>query len=52
LDKEAVVLDGHGSTDFQSLQNALGEGGDRKRIVAYVSDLLYLEGEDLAKLPG
>ena len=33
------------------MQNALGEGGDRKRIVAYVFDLLYLDGKDLTKLP-
>ena len=31
LDMEAVVLDGHGKSSFQSLQNALGEGGDRNR---------------------
>ena len=47
---EAVVLDGHGKSSFQSLQNALGEGGDRERIVAYVFDLLYLNGKDLTKL--
>ncbi len=51
LDMEAVVLDGHGKSDFQSLQNALGEGGDRGRIIAYVFDLLFLDGDDLTKLP-
>jgi bifunctional non-homologous end joining protein LigD len=51
LDMEAVVLDGHGKSSFQSLQNALGEGGDRKSIVGYVFDLLYLNGKDLTKLP-
>ena len=51
LDMEAVVLDGHGKSSFQSLQNALGEGGDRQSIVAYVFDLLHLNGKDLTKLP-
>lgn len=51
LDMEAVVVDSQGRTDFQSLQNALGEGGDRSRIIAYAFDLLYLDGEDLTKLP-
>jgi bifunctional non-homologous end joining protein LigD len=51
LDMEAVVLDGHGKSSFQSLQNALGEGGDRKSVVAYVFDLLYVNGRDLTKLP-
>jgi len=51
LDMEAVVLDGHGKSNFQSLQNALGEGGDSKSIVAYVFDLLYLNGKDLTPLP-
>jgi bifunctional non-homologous end joining protein LigD len=50
LDMEAVVLDGHGKSHFQSLQNALGDGGDRMRIVAYVFDLLYFNGKDLTKL--
>ncbi len=50
LDMEAVVLDCHGKSKFQSLQNALGESGDRDQIVAYVFDLLYLDGEDLTKL--
>ena len=51
LDMEAVVLDGHGKSNFQSLQNALGEGGDSKSIVAYVFDLPYLNGKDLTPLP-
>jgi bifunctional non-homologous end joining protein LigD len=40
LDMEAVVLDGHGKSNFQSLQNALGD-----------FDLLYLNGKDLTPLP-
>jgi bifunctional non-homologous end joining protein LigD len=50
LDMEAVVLDGRGKSSFQALQNALGEGGDRESIVAFVFDLLYLNGKDLTKL--
>ena len=50
LDMEAVVLDAHGKSSFQSLQAALGKGGDRTKIVAYVFDLLYLDGKDLRKL--
>ncbi len=49
LDMEAVVLDGDGKSSFQSLQNALGEGGGRQSIVSYVFDLLYLNGEDWTK---
>ncbi len=51
LDMEAVLLDGHGKSNFQFLQNALGESGDRQSIVAYVFDLLYLNGKDLTNLP-
>lgn len=51
LDMEAVVVNKHGKTSFQSLQNALGEGGEPEGIVAYVFDLLHLNGEDLTKLP-
>ncbi len=50
LDMEAVVLDAQGKSGFQALQNALGEGGNRESIVAYVFDLLYLKGKDLIKL--
>ena len=51
LDMEAVVLDAHGKSGFQSLQSALGGGGNRGSIVAYVFDLLHLNGQDLTKLP-
>ena len=47
---EAVVLDENGKSSFQALQAALGEGGRRDRIVAYVFDLLYLDGKDLTRL--
>ena len=51
IDMEAVVLDAEGKSDFQSLQVALGDGGDSNKIVAYVFDLLYLDGKDLRPLP-
>jgi len=49
LDMEAVMLDADGKSSFQSLQAALGEGGGRGRIVAYVFDLLYVDGADLTQ---
>jgi bifunctional non-homologous end joining protein LigD len=49
LDMEAVMLDADGKSSFQSLQAALGKGGDRGRIVAYVFDLLYVDGTDLTQ---
>ena len=42
LDMEAVMLDEDGKSSFQSLQAALGEGGNRANIVAYIFDLLYI----------
>lgn len=51
LDMEAVMLDETGKSSFQALQAALGEGGDRARIVAYVFDLLHIDGEDVARQP-
>jgi bifunctional non-homologous end joining protein LigD len=51
LDMEAVVLDAEGKSSFQALQAALGDGGKRDRIVAYVFDLLHLDGKDLTRLP-
>jgi bifunctional non-homologous end joining protein LigD len=50
LDMEAVVLDEQGKSGFQALQTALGEGGQRDRIVAYAFDLLHLDGENLTRL--
>jgi bifunctional non-homologous end joining protein LigD len=49
LDMEAVMLDADGKSSFQSLQAALGKGGDRGRIVAYVFDLLYVDDTDLTQ---
>jgi len=51
LDMEAVVLDAEGKSSFHALQEALGAGGNRKRIVAYAFDLLELDGKDLTNRP-
>lgn len=51
LDMEAVILDAHGRSSFQALQAALGGDGNPDEIVAYVFDLLHLDGRDLAALP-
>lgn len=51
LDMEAVVLDAGGKSSFHALQTALGEGGERKRIIAYAFDLLELDGKDLRSRP-
>ena len=46
---EAVVVNDTGKSGFQALQAALGEGGSPDSIVAYVFDLLHLNGRDLDK---
>jgi bifunctional non-homologous end joining protein LigD len=46
IDMEAVVLDAAGKSDFQAMQQALGEGGNPQAIQAYVFDLLHLDGKD------
>lgn len=51
VDMEVVILDAAGKSSFQALQAALGDGGRPERIVAYVFDLLHLDGENLTKLP-
>jgi bifunctional non-homologous end joining protein LigD len=51
LDMEAVIVDDSGKSSFQALQASLGEGGRPEKIVAYVFDLLYLNGQDLTKMP-
>ena len=51
LDMEAVIVDEQGKSSFQALQAALGDGGKPENIVAYVFDLLHLDGKDLTKLP-
>ncbi len=51
IDFEAVVLDAGGKSSFQALQSALGESGHSENILAYVFDLLCLDGKDLTPLP-
>lgn len=51
LDMEAVIVDEKGKSSFQALQAALGDGGKPEKIVAYVFDLLHLDGKDLITLP-
>lgn len=51
LDGEAVVLDKKGISRFQSLQNALSDGGDTAQIQAYFFDILRLENKDLRREP-
>jgi bifunctional non-homologous end joining protein LigD len=53
LDGEAVVLDEHGRSDFNELQQALGGRRGRLRAntaVLMAFDLLYLDGHDLSKM--
>jgi bifunctional non-homologous end joining protein LigD len=50
IDMEAVVVI-NGRSSFQHLQKALGEGGNPSEIVGYAFDLLYLDGEDITRLP-
>ncbi|CAN5801229.1 hypothetical protein BH09MYX1_BH09MYX1_52310 [soil metagenome] len=49
LDGEVVVLDAHGVSDFQLLQNALGTGDGE--LVYYAFDLLYASGKDTRAIP-
>ncbi len=51
LDMEAVIVDEKGKSSFQALQAALGDGGKPENIVAYVFDLLHLDGKELTGLP-
>jgi bifunctional non-homologous end joining protein LigD len=51
LDMEAVILDATGKSSFQALQAALGNGGKPEKIVAYVFDILHLDGKNLTDLP-
>jgi bifunctional non-homologous end joining protein LigD len=50
LDGEMVSLQADGRSDFQSLQNALSESHSGK-LVYYVFDLLFLDGQDLRPWP-
>ena len=51
LDMEAVVIDDKGKSSFQALQAALGEGGNAQSVVAYVFDILHLDGKDVTQRP-
>ncbi|MFO7653688.1 MAG: DNA ligase D [Candidatus Krumholzibacteriia bacterium] len=55
LDGEAAVVDEHGRTDFQSLQNALRAegrpGGQSRQLVLFLFDLMHLDGQDLTRTP-
>jgi bifunctional non-homologous end joining protein LigD len=55
LDGELCYVKDDGRTDFQHLQNTIGMGDgdkvDHRRLVFYVFDLLFLDGEDLRPLP-
>jgi bifunctional non-homologous end joining protein LigD len=50
LDGEAVVLNADGMPDFNALQNAFDRRSTSK-IVLFVFDLLYLNGEDIREQP-
>ena len=51
LDMEAVILNEEGKSSFQALQAALGGEGNAEAIVAFVFDVLHVDGTDLTKLP-
>ncbi|MEQ9097431.1 MAG: DNA ligase D [Phycisphaerales bacterium] len=50
LDGEACLLDAHGHTSFQDLQNAI-KARRFDRLVFFAFDLLHLDGHDLRKRP-
>jgi bifunctional non-homologous end joining protein LigD len=50
VDGEAVVLSADGSTDFQALQNSLGDG-DAAQHVYFAFDLPHCGGYDLTESP-
>jgi bifunctional non-homologous end joining protein LigD len=49
LDGEVAAVLPDGRTSFQALQNAFS--GARRNLVYFVFDLLFLDGEDLSRLP-
>jgi bifunctional non-homologous end joining protein LigD len=51
LDMEAVVLDSAGKSNFQAMQHALGEAGNRQAVQAYVFNLLHLDGKHMTREP-
>jgi bifunctional non-homologous end joining protein LigD len=50
IDGEAVALDHAGAPNFAALQAALSDGAS-ERLVYFVFDVLYADGEDLRALP-
>lgn len=50
LDGEVVVLDEHGCSDFQLLQNSL-KNNKKASFTYFVFDILYFNGHDLRDLP-
>ncbi|MBW7851503.1 MAG: DNA ligase D [Rhodospirillales bacterium] len=50
VDGEVVVLDAHGASHFQALQEALSEGRTQA-LVYFAFDLLHLDGWDLREVP-
>jgi bifunctional non-homologous end joining protein LigD len=51
LDGEVVMLDEHGVSRFQLLQNAFGRARTAASLRYYVFDLLHLDGRDVTMLP-
>ncbi|MGQ2923474.1 DNA ligase D [Variovorax sp. DAIF25] len=51
LDGEIVVLGENGAPDFNALQNAFDRRRGEDRIVFFVFDTPFFEGEDLRELP-
>ena len=50
LDGEVAWLADDGRTEFQALQQALGEGRE-ERLVYFAFDLIHLDGHDLTRAP-
>lgn len=50
MDGEIVALDHNGAPDFSTLQAALSDG-DTDKLIFFVFDLLFADGEDLRSLP-
>lgn len=50
VDGEIVALDHNGHPDFSSMQAALSDG-KTDDLIFYAFDLLFIDGEDLRKLP-
>ena len=50
IDGEVVALDHNGAPDFAALQAALSDGSS-KELTYFAFDLLFVQGEDLRRLP-